>query len=67
MTPAPKRLLFNALIQPRFDDACSTWYSDLTKKTKHKILTTQNKNVRFSLLLDKLKHIFCDEFERLNW
>ena len=64
---ALRRLLYNALIQPHFDYACSAWYPNLTKKLKHRIQTTQNKCVRFCLQLDKLKHISHEEFERLNW
>ena len=56
-TPALRRLLFNALIQPHFDYACSAWYPNLTKKLKHRIQTTQNKCMHFCLQLDKLKHI----------
>ena len=33
-TPALRHLLCNALIQPRFEYACSAWYSNLTKKKK---------------------------------
>ena len=43
LTPTLRRLLFNALIQPHFDYACSAWYPNLTKKLKHGIQTTQNK------------------------
>ena len=60
-------LLCNALIQLHFDYACSVWYQNLTKKLQHRIQTTQNKCMRFCLQLDKLKHIFHEEFERLNW
>ena len=67
LTPALRRLLCNALIQPHFDYACSAWYPNLTKKLKHRIQTTQNKCMRFCLQLDKLKHISHEEFERLNW
>ena len=67
LTPALRRLLCNALIQPHFDYACSAWYPNLTKKLKHRIQTTQNKCIRFCLQLDKLKHISHEEFERLNW
>ena len=67
LTPALRRLLCNALIQPHFDYACSVWYPNLTKKLKHRIQTTQNKCIRFCLQLDKLKHISHEEFERLNW
>ena len=31
LTPALRRLLCNALIQPHFDYACSAWYPNLTK------------------------------------
>ena len=67
LTPALRRLLCNALIQPHFDYACSAWYPNLIKKLKHRIQTTQSKCIRFCLQLDKLKHISHEEFERLNW
>ena len=57
LTPALRRLLINALIQPHFDYACSAWYPNLTKELKHRIQTTQNKCMRFCLRLDKSKHI----------
>ena len=57
LTPALRRLLCNALIQPHCDYACSAWYPNLTMKLKHRIQTTQNKCMRFCLQLDKLKHI----------
>ena len=66
LTPALRRLLCNALIQPHFDYACSAWYPNLTKKLKHRIQTTQNKCMSFCLQLDKLKHICDKKFERLN-
>ena len=34
LTPALRRILFNALIQPHFDYASSAWYPNLTQKTK---------------------------------
>ena len=67
LTPALRRLLCNALIQPHCDCACSAWYPNLTMKLKHRIQTTQNKCMRFCLQLDKLKHISHEEFEHLNW
>ena len=67
LTPKLRCLLYNALIQPQFDYACSTWYPNLTQKLKHRIQTTQNKRMRFCLLLDKLKHISHEELECLNW
>ena len=67
VTPALRRLLCNALIQPHSDYACSAWYPNLTKKSKYRIETTQNKCMCFFWQLDKLKHISHEEFERLNW
>ena len=61
-TPALRRVLANALIQPHFDYACSAWYRNLTKKLKHRIQTTQNNCMRFCLQLNKLKHISLEEF-----
>ena len=34
LTPALRRLVCNAFIQPHFDYACSAWYPNLTKKNK---------------------------------
>ena len=42
-TPYLKRLFCNALIQQRFDYACSVWYPNLKKKYKNKLQTIQNK------------------------
>ena len=35
-----RRLLCNAIIQPSFDYACSSWFSNLTKKLKSKLQST---------------------------
>ena len=67
LTPALRRLLFNELLQPHFDYACSAWYLNQTKKLEHRIQTTQNKCMWFCLQLDKLKLISYGEFERLSW
>ena len=32
LTPAPRKMLCNALIQPQFDYACSAWYPNLKEK-----------------------------------
>ena len=53
LTPALRRLLCNALMQPHFDYACSAWYPNLTKNLKHRIQTTKNKCMRFCLQLDR--------------
>ena len=67
LTPTLRWLLFNALIQPYIDHACSAQYQNLTKKMNHRIQTTHNKCTRFCLQLDNLKHISHKEFGRLNW
>ena len=67
LTPALRRLLCNALIQPHFDYALSAWYPNLTQKMKNKTQTTQNKYIRCCLQQDKMTHISKNEFETLNW
>ena len=37
LTPNLRLLLCNALIQPHFDYACSTWYPNLSEKLKNRI------------------------------
>ena len=37
---ALRRMLYNALLQPHFDYACSAWYANLTKKLKRRIQAT---------------------------
>ena len=61
LTPALRRLLCNALIQPRFDYASSAWYPNLTQKMKNKIQIKQNKCIRYCLQLDKMTHISKNE------
>ena len=36
LTPALRRLLCNALVQPHFDYASSAWYPNLIQKMKNK-------------------------------
>ena len=67
LSPALRRLLCNALIQPHFDYACSAWYPNLNKALKNKLQTAQNKCIRFCLLLGNRKHIGLNEFEKINW
>ena len=47
LTPAYRRLLCNALIQPHFDYGCSSWFPLLKKNLKRKLQKTQNKCIRF--------------------
>ena len=67
LTPTLRRFHCNVLIQSHFDCACSAWYTDLTKKLKNRIQTSQNKYIRFCLQLDKMTHISHKKFEILNW
>ena len=46
-----RRLLFNALIQPHFDYACTSGYPMLNKRLSKKIQAAQNKCIRFYLNL----------------
>ena len=57
LTPALRRLLCNALIQPHFDCASSAWYPNLTQKMKNKIQITQNKCIRYCLQLEKWSYV----------
>ena len=50
-----------------FDYVCSAWYPNLSKKTKNRIQTLQNKCIRFCLQLDKMSHISEKAFETINW
>ena len=60
-------LLCYALIQPHFDYACTTWYTNLSKKLKDKLQVTQNKYIRFCLKLQSREHISTEHFRKLNW
>ena len=67
LMPFLKWLLCNALIQPRFDYACSAWYPNLKKKFKSKLQTVQNKCIRYCHQLDNKSHIGMKDFEKINW
>ena len=62
-----RRLLCNALIQPHFDYASQSWYSNLTKTLSIKLQRAQNKCVRFCLNLDNRAHLDKKEFKDINW
>ena len=67
LTPALRRLLCYALIQPHFDYASSAWYPNLTQKMKNNIQITPSQCIRYCLQLDKMTNISKNEFETLNW
>ena len=67
LSPQLRRLLCNALIQPRFDYAFSVWYPNLNKKVNTKLHNLQNKCVRLCLQLDNKAHVGITEFKQIYW
>ena len=67
LTPSLRRLLCNALIQPHFDFACTSWFPNLNQSLKKKLQTSQNKCIRFCLQLGNRSHIGIDELKKINW
>ena len=67
LTPACRRLLCNALIQPHFDYECSSWFSLLKKNLKLKLPKAQSKCIRFCLNLPLRSHIDPSHFRKTNW
>ena len=67
LSPALRRLLCNAIIQPHFDYACSAWFPNLNLALKKKLQTAQNRCVRFCLQLGNRDHVGNKEFEKMNW
>ena len=67
LSPALRRLLCNAIIQPHFDYACSAWFPNVNLALKKKLQTTQNKCIRFCLQLGNRDHIGAKQFEEINW
>ena len=66
LTPAYKRLLCNALIQPHFDYRCSSWFLLLKKNLKLKLQKAQNKYIRFCLNLPARSHIDPSHFRKIT-
>ena len=62
-----RRLLCNALIQSLFDYACTVLFSNLSKRLKLHLQTSQKKYIRFCLQLDKRSKIRVKEILQLNW
>ena len=61
LTPPLRRVLCNAVMQPRFDYACTAWFPYLSKKVRLRLQATQNKCIGYCLQLDKMSRI-C-----VNW
>ena len=66
LTPAYRRLLCNALIQPHFDYGCSAWFPLLKTNLKLKLQKAQNKCVWFCLNLPPKFHIDPSHFRKIN-
>jgi len=62
-----RRLLCNALIQPHYDLACSSWFPLLTENLKKRLQISQNKCIRFCLNLGCRESISLDKFREINW
>ena len=67
LTPAHRRLLCNALIQPHFDYGCSSWFPLLKKNLKLKLQKAQNKCICFPLNLPPRCHINPSHFRKIKW
>lgn len=61
------KMLANALIQPHFDYACTTWYSSTPKRIKVQLQTAQNKLVRLILNRNNRNHVGSPERKKLKW
>ena len=62
-----RRLFLNALIQPHFDYACTSWFPMLNKRLSNKLQSAQNKRIRFYLNLKNTAHVGATEFKAINW
>ena len=67
LTPAFRRLLCNALIQPHFVYGCSSWFPLLKENLKLKLQKARNKCIRFSLNLPPRSLINPSHFRKINW
>ena len=67
LTPAYKRLLCNALIQPHFDYGYSSWSPLFKKNLKFKLQKALNKFIRFCLNLPPRSHIDPLHFRKISW
>ena len=67
LTPAFRRLLSNAIIQPHFDCGCSSWFPLLKKNLKIKLKKAQNKHIRFCLNLSLRSRIDPSHFRKIKF
>ena len=62
-----KKMFCSALIQPRFDSGCNTWFRNLECGLKLKLQTAQNKLMRLILGVHPRLHIGHGSFNKLKW
>ncbi len=62
-----RKLLCNALLQPRFDYGCNAFYRGLEKSLKHKLQTAQNKIIRYILGYDSRHHLAVKDFKKVKY
>ena len=62
-----RRMIMNAMIQPHYDYACNSWYPLLTQNFKNKLQVSQNRCIRFCLMLNNRDRIDKTRFEEINW
>ena len=67
LTPAYRRLLCNALIQPHFDYGCSSWFPLLKTNLKLKLQKAQNKCISFCLNLLLRSHMDPSHIRKITW
>ena len=61
-----KRMLWNSLIEARFDFAYCACYPNLMS-LKHKLQTAQSACISFCLKTQRKRHIRLNRFEKNNW
>ena len=62
-----RRLPLNALIQPHFDYACTSWFPMLNKRLSKKMQSAKNKKcIRCFLNLKNTAHVGATEFKAIN-
>ena len=62
-----KRTLCSALVQPFFDNSCSSWYSGVNTNLKNRLDVLQRKMVRYVLNMDFCSHVDSSHFRKLGW
>ena len=62
-----RRLLCHALIQPHFDNGCTSWYPLLSKTLKTNLRIVQNNCICYYLELPSPGLINPSHFRKINW